>query len=122
MSKCGRKNSKQQWDIQKPKVQAARQKRNIHHTPPDEVVEFRAIIQNARNILEIPVEPAMPCVARVRISIAKAPAQKVAVSKEGRVETPSLERRVTLTDKKGMANKSVRVPKVFSLQTANSFA
>ena len=51
--------------------------------PPDKVEEFDAIVQNLRKKLEIPVRPAMPCVARVRIPTAKTPKQKVPVSKEG---------------------------------------
>ena len=42
----------------KPKI--SRQKRNIHDILPDEVKGFDAIIVNAREKLEIPVELAMP--------------------------------------------------------------
>ena len=40
---------------------------------------FEAITHNARKKLEIPVEPAMSCVTRIRISTAKTPTQRVAV-------------------------------------------
>ena len=66
-----------------PKVQSARQMRNIHDIALDEVEELDAIDRNARKMLEIPVEPAMHCVQQVRIPTAKAPTQNVAVSKEG---------------------------------------
>ena len=59
-------------------------KRTIHNIPPDYVEEFDAIIPNARKKLEIPVEPAMPCVARKRFLTTKTQnTHKVAVSKVG---------------------------------------
>ena len=79
MSECAEKKAMQQWVIEKPKIQAARQKRKIHVVLPDEVEEFDAIVQNAREKLEIPVGPAMPRVTQVRIPTAKTPTQKVAV-------------------------------------------
>ena len=82
MSKCAQKKAKQQWDIAKPQMQAARQMRTILDIVPDEVEQIDAIIPNARKKLEIPVDPAMPCVTRKHIHTAKIQTQKVAVSKE----------------------------------------
>ena len=53
-----KKKAKQQWDTEKPKIQAARQKRENHDVLSDEVEAF------ARKKLENPVEPAMLCEAR----------------------------------------------------------
>ena len=83
MSKCAQKKAQPQRDIEKPKIQAARQKRNIHDISPDEVEEFDVFIQDTTMNLEIPVEPAVPCVSRTRIPTAKAQTQKVALPKVG---------------------------------------
>ena len=45
--------SKQESSFDKPKISAARHKRNIHDVPPDEVEEFDAIVQNVRKKLTI---------------------------------------------------------------------
>ena len=104
MSTCAQKKAKQQRDIEKN--QAARQKRNIHDMFHHEVEGFDAIIQKARRKLQTPVEQSIPYVSRIRIST-KTQTQKVAVSKVGGEDTPSLERRATLSDKNGKTNKSV---------------
>ena len=70
--------------MNEPKIQAARQMKKNHDIFPYEAEEFDAVVQNARRKMEIPVEPAMPCVTRARIPTAKAPTQKVAVSKRRR--------------------------------------
>ena len=44
LSKSAQKNAKQQWDIEQPKIQAARQSTEIHDVPPYEVREFDATI------------------------------------------------------------------------------
>ena len=75
---CDQNKAKQQWDVDKPKIQASRQMKKITIFFPDEAEEFDAVVQNARKKMEIPVELAMPCVTRVRIPTAKAPTQKVA--------------------------------------------
>ena len=49
----------------------------MHGFLPNEFEELDAITQNARKKLEIPVEPAVPCVKQTRIQTAKAPTQKV---------------------------------------------
>ena len=46
-------------------------------------MNFDAIVQKARNKLEIPVAPAVPCVTRKRIPAIKTQTQKVAVSEVG---------------------------------------
>ena len=80
MPKCAQKKAQQQWDIERPQIQPARQKRKHHDIPPDEIEEFDAMIQNARKNWGIPVGPAMPCSARIRITNSKTPTRKVAVS------------------------------------------
>ena len=60
MSKCTQKKAKPQWEIEKNRIQVARQKRKIHDILPDEVEEFDAVIKNTRKKLNIPVEPAVP--------------------------------------------------------------
>ena len=56
---------------------------------PIQAASRKRKIQKAKKELEIPVEPATPCVTQVRIPIAKTPTQKVAMSKDGG-ETPSI--------------------------------
>ena len=87
MSQCAQKKAKQQWDTDKPKIQAASEKRELRHILPDEVEELDAVILIARKKLEIPVEPTVPWVTRIHITTAKTQKQKVAVSKEGKGET-----------------------------------
>ena len=64
--------------------------KRIYDILSDEVEEIDAVVQNARKNLDIPVEPAMPCVKQMRILTAKAPSQKVAVSKAGGERPPAL--------------------------------
>ena len=93
--------------LKEPKIQGARQTRNIHDIPPDEVEEFDAIIQNGRTKLEIPAEPAMPCFTRKRIPTAKTQTQKVAVSKLcGRRPQAVSQGRLSLTKGKGKSRRS----------------
>ena len=63
----------------------------------------------------------MPCVTRTCIPTAKTNTDSCSV-KSRRRETPSIERRATLSDEEGKGNKSVRVPKVYSSQRAKSVA
>ena len=67
-----------QWDLDKHQIRAARQKRKVSDISPDEVEEIDVIVRNAREKLEIPVEQAMPCATRARISTAKTQTMKVA--------------------------------------------
>ena len=93
MSQCAQEEVKAAME-NSPEKQAARQKMEIHDSPPDEVEEFDAIIETARKKLEFPVEPVMPCVTLVRIYTAKAQTHKVAVSKEGGRRPLALSQRI----------------------------
>ena len=81
---------------------------------PDEVEGLDAIIQKAKRKLQTPVEQSM----LLRYTDTHLHCQDTdAVScrvKSRREETPSIERRATLSDKNGKTNKSVQVPKVSS--------
>ena len=111
MSKCAQKKGKQQWDIDKFQIQAARQNRKIH-----EITPVDAIILNARKELDIPVEPATPFVTRKRILAAKTQAQKVAVSEVGGGRPPALsEGRLSPTQKERNKYKCP-IPKGVSLK------
>ena len=79
----------------------------------NEVEYFDAIIENAKKKLEILVEPAMPCATQVRN-----PSEESCSVKRRRVETPCIERRASVSDKKRKANRSGRIPKVHSSQRA----
>ena len=108
MSKCAQKKAKQQWDFAKPQVQAARQMRTILDIVPDEVEQIDAIIPNARKKLEIPVDPAMPCVPP------RNKHRKLQCRKEAEEEPLTLsEGRVSLSGKKRHANTSVRISNVY---------
>ena len=52
-------NARQQWAIDKPKLENARKLRGIYFIDPDDV-EFKETIKNALKKLEIPMEAAMP--------------------------------------------------------------
>ena len=62
--------SKAAMGMDKPRIQAARQKRKVHDILPDEVEEFDATVQNASKKLKVPVEAVMSCVTHVRIPTA----------------------------------------------------
>ena len=62
--------SKAAMGMDKPRIQAARQKRNVHDILPDEVEEFDATVQNASKKLKVPVEAVMSRVTHVRIPTA----------------------------------------------------
>ena len=64
MSKCAHKKAKQRWDIEKPKLQAARQNWETSTI----ILPTKLKNLNASKKLNIPVEPAVPCVPRIRIS------------------------------------------------------
>ena len=86
---------------------------------PTKLKNLNAITPKAGKKLKIPVEPAMQCVTQVRIPTAKTPTQKGKVSKVyGRRPLISSEGRLSLTK----ANKSVRIPNVYSSRSAKSFA
>ena len=54
---CG---AKQKWVIEKPKLDDARQLRDIFLIEPDDE-EFKHTMKNARRKLEVPMPAAMPC-------------------------------------------------------------
>ena len=81
---------------------------------PDEVEDFDVIVRNARKKLEIPVEPAMPCVTRKRFPSAKALNQKVAVSKVVR------ERPLALSEGRLSLRKRERQKEAFDSQKVSS--
>ena len=85
----------------------------------DEVDEFDAIILSTRMMLEVPVEPAMPCATRKRILTAKTQTHKVAVCLG---VDPQQGGKGDSLSQKGEAKTSVRVPKLYSSQKAKLFA
>ena len=60
MSKNAKLKEKQNWAIEKPKLDNARRLRGIFFIDPEDI-EFKEIIKNARRTLGIPIAPAMPC-------------------------------------------------------------
>ena len=60
MSKNAKLREKQEWTIEKPKLDSARRLRGIYFIDPEDM-EFKEIIKNARKTLETPMAPAMPC-------------------------------------------------------------
>ena len=82
----------QQWDIQKPRYKLGEKSPDILS---DEVEELDALVQNARTKPEIPVEPTMPCVTRIRISTTSMQMELSQKMGGRRVETGRDERRKT---------------------------
>ena len=70
MSKNGELKEKQNWAIEKPKLDNARRLRGIYFIEHDDI-EFNEIIKNARRKLEIPIAPAMPCKKKHRCGEAR---------------------------------------------------
>ena len=60
MSDVAKKNAKQRWAIEKPKLDNARQMRGIFFIAPNDA-EFKVTIKAARRKLEVPMPAAMPC-------------------------------------------------------------
>ena len=60
MSDAAKKKAKQNWTIEKPKLDNARQKRGMHFIGPDDE-EFKLTMKAARRKLEVPMPAAMPC-------------------------------------------------------------
>ena len=60
MSDAAKSKAKQKLDIEKPKLDNARQLRGIFFIEPDDE-EFKHTMKNARRKLEIPMPAAMPC-------------------------------------------------------------
>ena len=60
MLEASNRREKQQWAIEKPKLDIARRLRGIYFIDPDDE-EFKNIMKNARRKFEIPMPAAMPC-------------------------------------------------------------
>ena len=60
MSDASKREEKQKWAIEKPKLENARRLRGICFIEPDGD-EFKRTMKNARRKLEIPMPAAMPC-------------------------------------------------------------
>ena len=60
MSDAAKRKAKQNWIIEKPKLDNARQLRGIFFIEPDDEL-FKHTMNNARRKLEIPIPAAMPC-------------------------------------------------------------
>ena len=60
MSTVAQRKEKQQWAIEKPKLDNARKLRGIYSIDPDDG-EFQETIQNAKKKLEIPMEATISC-------------------------------------------------------------
>ena len=71
---------------------------------------------------EIPVEDPMPCAKQLRILTRQDTDAESCSVRRRRGETPSIERRATLSDNKRKEKSSVRVSKVHSSQWMRSFA
>ena len=65
MSEAARRKEKQQWAVEKPKLDNARRLRGIYFTDPADA-EFKDTLKNARRKLEVPMPVAMPCKIRRR--------------------------------------------------------
>ena len=61
MSDASKRKEKQTWAIEKPKLDNARGLRGICFIEPDDDVEFKRKMKNARRKCEIPMPAAMPC-------------------------------------------------------------
>ena len=60
MSDASKRQEKQKWTIEEPKLDHARQLRGIHFIDPEDE-EFKDTMRNTRRKLEIPMPAAMPC-------------------------------------------------------------
>ena len=58
--KAAQRKAKQQWAIEKPKLENAQKSRRTYFIDPDDE-EFIETMKNARKTLELPTEAAMPC-------------------------------------------------------------
>ena len=67
MSHAANSKAKQKWDIQKPKLDNARQFRGIFFLEPEDE-EFKQTMKNARRKLEIPMPAAMLCKIPIKSS------------------------------------------------------
>ena len=60
IGKAAQKREKQEWAIERPKLDNARILRGIYFIDPEDG-EYKETVNNARRKLEAPMEAAMPC-------------------------------------------------------------
>ena len=77
-----RKEKKQEWAIEKPKLEHARKLRGIYSIDPSDE-EYKDIIKNARRKLETPKAAAMP----FKRAFSQASIRKTGISKTGKPKT-----------------------------------
>ena len=65
VSEAAKKKEKQEWAMEKPKLDNARKLRGIYFIAPEDG-EFQETSKNARKNLETPLEAAMPCKMETR--------------------------------------------------------
>ena len=68
IGKAARKREKQEWAIEKPKLDNARRLRVIYFIDPEDG-EYKDTIKNASKTLEVPLDAAMPCKKGTRETI-----------------------------------------------------
>ena len=67
MSDAAKKKAKQKWTVEKPKLDNARQLREIFFIEPNDE-EFKLTTKAARRKLEVPMPAAMPCKRPIKSS------------------------------------------------------
>ena len=82
IGKAAQRREKQEWAIEKPKLEHARKMRGIYSIDPS-VEEHKDIIQNAKRKLETPNAAAVPC----KRAFSQASTRETGVSKTGRAKT-----------------------------------
>ena len=65
MFQAAQTKEKQEWAVEKPKLDNVRQLRGICFVDPEDG-EYKETIKNARKKLEVPMEAAMPCKMETR--------------------------------------------------------
>ena len=61
IGKAAQKREKQEWAIEKPKLDKARRLRGIYFIDPEDMVNTKKPSRNGRRKLEVPMGAAMPC-------------------------------------------------------------
>ena len=59
MFKCSQQRERRHWAFEKPKLDNARKLRGVYYIDPDDM-EFTDTMKNARKVLKMPLESAMP--------------------------------------------------------------
>ena len=60
MSKRQKKLARDEWNVKRPLLNAARDKRNLHYVPENEIETYRSTIADAREKIKTPASPQMP--------------------------------------------------------------